>query len=572
MRAPHPHPQSPQSNTSCESEALLHQIAEREMQRAHAALQERERSLRLAIHAGNLGTWDYNPATKAIKWSRRCREIFAIRLHQLTTFPEFLMAVYPADRSRVKEAVAGMLAHQGEGNIEVEFRIVRRSDRKQRWVLAHAQAFFGEIAGERSPSLLIGTVLDITERKRAEAALCRARDAAEAANAAKDQFIAKLSHELRTPLTPVLLGIDMLLGNGNLDASLRHDLTLMQHNIQLEARLIDDLLDVTRIVHGKLDLHLEEVDIHRLLVQAVEICAPQAAQHGVTVCLRLEAGEHWTGGDPARLLQVFWNLLQNATKFTPPGGVVLIATSNPVPVRITIAVRDTGIGIETALLPRLFEAFEQGKTKTPQCMGGLGLGLAICKGVVELHSGSIRAASNGPGTGAMFTVELETCTPPAVLPSTPCCPMQAEPPQAILTSEILPENNSPVHLLVVEDHPPTAELIARLLRRAGYAVTLAHSVAEARELARFNRFTLVVSDIGLPDGTGRDLMAHLRDAHGLRGIALSGYGTDADVQASLAAGFVEHVVKPVEWKQLAAALQRVLREKGPSLEGVMGSG
>ena len=150
--------------------------------------------------------------------------------------------------------------------------------------------------------------------------------------------------------------------------------------------------------------------------------------------------------------------------------------------------------------------------------------------------------------------------------------MQAEPPQAILTSEILPENNSPVHLLVVEDHPPTAELIARLLRRAGYAVTLAHSVAEARELARFNRFTLVVSDIGLPDGTGRDLMAHLRDAHGLRGIALSGYGTDADVQARLAAGFVEHVVKPVEWKQLAAALQRVLREKGPSLEGVMGSG
>jgi len=532
-------------------------IAEREMQRAQVALRERERSLRLAIQAGNLGTWDYNPATKSLKWSRRCREIFANSPHQLTTYPEFLMAVYPADRGRVKQAIAQILDRQGEGNCELEFRIIRKHDRKQRWILARAQAFFGDIAGERSPALLIGTLLDITERKHSEAELCRARDAAEAANAAKDQFIAKLSHELRTPLTPVLMGIDMLLNQAALDSSLHHDLALMRHNIQLEARLIDDLLDVTRIVHGKLDLHLEEVDIHRLLDQAVEICASATTQRGITVCFRLEAREYWTGGDPARLMQVFWNLLQNATKFTLPGGIIQIATSNPAPGRIAIAIRDNGIGIEPESIPRLFDAFEQRKNKEPQCAGGLGLGLAICKGVVELHGGSIHATSEGPGSGASFTVELDTNSPPAVLPSSPSCYVQPEPsPQAV--TETNPVNDLPIRLLVVEDHPTTGDLMARLLRRAGYAVSLARSVAEAKELARQSHFALVVSDIGLPDGNGRDLMTYLRDQYGLSGIALSGFGTDADAHASIEAGFVEHVVKPVEWKQLAAALQRVL--------------
>lgn len=536
-------------------------IAEREMQRAQAALKERERSLRLAIQAGNLGTWDYTPATNTIKWSRRCREIFGTGLNQLATYPEFLLAVYPADRIRVKKAIEEILAQPGDGNTELEFRIVGRQDRNLRWVLARAQVFFGDVAGERGPTLLIGTLLDITERKRSEAELCRARDAAEAANAAKDQFIAKLSHELRTPLTPVLMGIDLLLNNDELDASLRRDLAVMHHNIQLEARLIDDLLDVTRIVHGKLDLHLEEVDLHRLLDQAMGICAPQAAQQGVTVCLRLEAAEFWTGGDPARLLQVFWNLLQNATKFTPPGGVIVISTFNPAPERITITVRDSGIGIEPTALPKLFDAFEQ--VNPSQYMGGLGLGLAICKGVVAMHGGSIHVASDGPGSGTTFTVELETSSPPAVLPSFPGCYVQTGTPQKIAHDPN--PCNGPVHLLVVEDHSPTAELMARLLRRSGYAVTLAHTVAQAKELAARNHFSLVLSDIGLPDGSGRDLMTHLRDCYGLSGIALSGFGTEADTRASLAAGFVEHVVKPVEWNQLAAALHRVLRVGKPLL-------
>lgn len=535
-------------------------IVEREMVRAQDALRQRERSLRLAIQAGNLGTWDFDPSTKNLKWSRRCQDIFGIGPRQLATYAEFLSTVHPHDRKRLKRALNQTLDPAGVGNCEVEFRIVRKSDQVLRWVMARAQAFFGEPSEHPTVDLLIGTLLDVTERKASEAELRHARDTAEAANAAKDQFIAKLSHELRTPLTPVLMGLDMMLEQAPEGTPMHQDLSLMQRNVQLEARIIDDLLDATRISHGKLDLHLEEVDVHRLLEEAAEICMPKAQEKALSICFRLDALEHWTGGDPARLEQVFWNLLQNATKFTPSGGVIQISTSNPVPGRIVIAVRDSGIGIEPEMLTELFGAFEQGGPAVTRRYGGLGLGLAICKGVIELHGGTIRAFSKGKGSGTTFFVELGTATAPAILPSPKCFPQTSQTSQEINAPNR--EKSAPIRLLVVEDHPHTGDMIARLLRRAGYAVCLARNLADAKSLAARQPFELVLSDIGLPDGNGRDLMAFLSQTYGLHGIALSGFGTDEDVKASLAAGFREHVVKPVAWKQLNAAVRRVLRHAG----------
>jgi PAS domain S-box-containing protein len=532
-------------------------IVEREMLRAQEALRQRERSLRLAIQAGNLGTLDFNPETKNLKWSRRCQDIFGIGPRQLATYAEFLSAVHPHDRKRLQRAVSQTLDPSGVGNCEIEFRIVRKSDQVLRWVMARAQAFYGDRSEQPAADLIIGTLLDVTGRKEAEAELRHARDTAEAANAAKDQFIAKLSHELRTPLTPVLMGIDLLLEQTPKETPLHQDLALMQRNVQIEARIIDDLLDVTRISHGKLDLHLEEVDVHRLLEEAAEICMPKAQENSLSICFRLEALEHWTGGDPARLEQVFWNLLQNATKFTPTGGVIQISSSNPAPGRILIAIRDSGIGIEPKLLTELFGAFEQGGAAMTRRYGGLGLGLAICKGVIELHGGTIRAYSEGKGTGTTFFVELATTTPPAVLPSPSTFPRTTPSPQGTLAPNR--EKDAPIRLLVVEDHPHTGDMIARLLRRAGYAVSLARNLTDAKKLAAHQSFNLVVSDIGLPDGNGRELMAFLRDTYGLHGIALSGFGTDEDVKSILEAGFREHVVKPVAWKQLDASVRRVLR-------------
>ena len=283
---------------------------------------------------------------------------------------------------------------------------------------------------------------------------------------------------------------------------------------------------------------------------------PKAQENALSICFRLDAREHWTGGDSARLEQVFWNLLQNATKFTPPGGVIQISTSNPAPSRILVAIRDSGIGIEPKMLTKLFGAFEQGGAAMTRRYGGLGLGLAICKGVIELHGGAIRAFSEGKGTGTTFFVELGTATPPAVLPSAKSFP----PPTPTSQEFNAPsrEKSAPIRLLVVEDHPHTGDMISRLLRRAGYAVCLARNLADAKKLAACQSFDLVVSDIGLPDGNGRELMAFLRATYGLHGIALSGFGTDEDVKASLVAGFREHVVKPVAWKQLDDAVRRVL--------------
>lgn len=530
-------------------------IVEREMVRAQEALRQRERSLRLAIQAGNLGTWDLDPLTRNIKCSRRCQDIFGIGPRQLTSYGEFLAAVHPGDRKRIRKALGHTLDPAGAGHCEIEFRIVRKSDRATRWVMARAQAFFGERSKKPEADLLIGTLLDVTERKEAEAELRTARDIAEAANAAKDQFIAKLSHELRTPLTPVLMGIDMLLDETPESSPLYQELALMQHNVQLEARIIDDLLDVTRISHGKLDLHLAEVNVHRLLEDAVEICMPRAQERAISICFQLEAADSWTGGDAARLEQVFWNLLQNATKFTREGGVIQVATSNPAPGKILVAIRDSGIGIEPEMLGELFNAFEQGGPAMTRRYGGLGLGLSICKGVIELHGGTIRAYSEGKEKGTTFFVELNTIAPPAVLPRPKCLHRKSR-----LRVEKKPEGekNNPVRLLVVEDHQHTGEMISRLLRRAGYAVFLARSLAEAKKLAAVQSFDMVISDIGLPDGNGRELMAFLRDTYGLQGIALSGFGTDEDIKASLEAGFREHVVKPVAWKQLQSAVRRLL--------------
>ena len=378
----------------------------------------------------------------------------------------------------------------------------------------------------------------------------RARDVAEAASAAKDEFIAKLSHELRTPLTPALMTVGMLLDRHDLCPQLREDLALVHRNIELEARLIDDLLDVTRIVNGKLDLQLEQADVHRLLEEASDICRTHSRERRVHINLRLGAPDRFILCDRVRVEQVFWNLLHNAVKFSPPGSSIEVHTSNPYPGQIEINVRDHGIGIHPTKIGSLFNAFEQGENGVSRQFGGLGLGLAICKGVVDLHNGNICATSNGPGCGSTFSVQLGTVAP---IPRASHSGGLSE--LASSSGEEAPHRAA--HVLLVEDHEHAAEILSRLLRRAGHSVEVAHCVADAKHLFQRHDFDLLVSDIGLPDGTGLDLMEYIRGHRPTIGIALSGYGTEQDIAASLAAGFVEHVIKPVEWKRLDAVIRKV---------------
>jgi two-component system CheB/CheR fusion protein len=399
--------------------------------------------------------------------------------------------------------------------------------------------------------LLLLSFQDITERKNLE----RQRELllvqeealrkdAEAAARAKDRFLAALSHELRTPLSPVVMTVAALERDPNFPAAYRKQVAMIRRNVDLETRLIDDLLDLSRVTSGKMPLYVQPTHVHAVLAQAIQTCTSETSAKMLNIQLDLRADNDLVSADPARLQQTFWNLLRNAAKFTPAGGSVFIRTGNTAG-KIQLEVRDTGVGIEPGLLPKVFEAFEQGDSRITREFGGLGLGLAICKAIMDLHGGAIRARSDGPGTGATFTVEL---------------PVARADEREGAMAQPLGDDPAAGHLrvLLVEDHPDTRDVLAGLLGAANYEVETASSVEAALQLAAAERFDVVVSDLGLPDGTGYELMRQLRDRYGMKGIALSGYGMDEDQRRSREVGFLEHIVKPVNLNQLVAVIQRIV--------------
>jgi hypothetical protein len=368
----------------------------------------------------------------------------------------------------------------------------------------------------------------------------KAREIAVAANAAKDRFLAVLSHELRTPLTPALVAAQSMEDRQDLPLSVREDLAMIRRNIELEARLIDDLLDLTRITQNKLKLRPKLIDLHELIHQVLDICRVDADAKDVRTYRELNAIKPVVMADSARMNQVLWNLVKNAIKFTPSGGTVTVRTSGDEK-RLRVEVIDTGIGIEKDALGKIFNAFEQAGENITREFGGLGLGLAITRALIETHSGKITAASEGVGKGSTFTVELNVA-------------------EQELPAKDAPKPAAPrvggLRLLLVEDHKDTCLMMSRLLRSLDYDVKTAHSVGEGLAVASQHEFDLVVSDLGLPDASGLELMRQLRERYQLRGIALSGYGMEDDVARSYEAGFVTHLTKPIDF----AALQQAIAE------------
>ena len=326
-------------------------------------------------------------------------------------------------------------------------------------------------------------------------------------------------------------------------------LDMIRRNVTIEARLIDDLLDATRIIRGKLPLKPETVDLHAVVEDVIGLSAEEVRSGRIRVRTELEAEEHHTWADATRLRQVFWNLLRNAVRYTPPGGLITVRTANPARDRIVVTVSDTGVGIVAEMLDRIFLPFEQASRGRDT---GLGLGLAIAKGVVEAHGGRIRASSAGPERGASFSVEL------AVAPAVPA----ARPLRRVARR---PDGERRV--LLVEDNPDNAAAIAELLRVHGYRVEVADSVAAALRVAQ-NGFDILVSDIGLPDGTGRDVARQLVATRHLPAIALTGYGTDDDIRSNTEAGFTRHLTKPVDADQLLAAVGELAQHAGRGRGGV----
>jgi signal transduction histidine kinase/CheY-like chemotaxis protein len=378
------------------------------------------------------------------------------------------------------------------------------------------------------------------------------------ANAAKDQFLALLSHELRNPLTPVITMVDELEAGIPDSAANRQALEVIRRNVELEARLIDDLLDVTRIAKGKLQLTFELVCVPEILHRAYEICRDDIAGKSLKVEFQLRAKRAHVQGDPARLQQVFWNLIKNSVKFTPEKGHITIQTLNPSPDEIEIRIADTGIGIEQEKIDKIFNAFEQGQTSITRRFGGLGLGLAISKAMVDAHGGKIRVESPGKDQGSTFAITLKSVPEPV---------RRADGGDDGKPAPVRRKRSKPRgrRVLVVDDHHDTCLGMKMMLERRGYQITLAHSAEQAMEKARTENFDLLISDIGLPDRSGYDLMRDLGTNKGLRGIALSGFGTEHDVNKARQAGFSEHLTKPINFDRLEEAIHSLLeREAEPT--------
>ena len=401
-------------------------------------------------------------------------------------------------------------------------------------------------------------VRDITRQKQAERKLEQAHQEALAASRAKDDFLAALSHELRTPLNPVLLLASEGAEDPQLPEHVRARFLTIRHNVELEARLIDDLLDITRITHSKLSMNLEPVEVHSVLRQAIAIIQADIQLKRIVLQTQFNAAPAWVNGDPVRLQQVFWNVIKNAVKFTPEYGEVRILTHIATSDEVTIEISDTGIGMTEQEIRQAFEAFAQGehvKATGTHRFGGLGLGLAISHKLVELHGGKIVGSSSGRGQGSTFKITLARTLETRRAGSL----VSIGSPSAKFPATGTPHGVGHPRVLLVEDHEATRIALTHLLNRRGYEVHTASTIAEARALASGPELQCLISDLDLPDGSGlglfRELSAHHR---GLKGIALSGFGMEADLARSKAAGFSVHLIKPVRMQSLEMALARLI--------------
>lgn len=519
-----------------------------EWRRVEAKLADSEEQLRLAVEATGLGLFDRDLLTGELRWSARTKAIFGLPPDAPITVERYLAMIHPDDRLRVLAAIDGALDFEAPGRYDVEYRCLW-DDGTTRWVHSRGQAVFEGHGADRRPVRFVGTLQDVTARKEAEAQLKEAKEAAETANLAKDRFLAALSHELRTPLAPVVTAVALMEMTPDLPPEVKDYLGMIRRNIALETRLIDDLLDLSRVISGKLRLERRPSHLNDLVDQVMDIVGGEVHDKGLTLETTLGARPDLVDGDPARLQQVVWNLVKNAAKFTPPGGTIRVATRAAGAGRIEVEVSDTGKGIAPEALPYIFDPFEQGDPAITRQFGGLGLGLSIAKAVVDRHGGTIRAASEGPGKGSSFVVSLPLIGSPAGRPDEP-----AAPPAEGACGRI--------RVLLVEDHVDTARATVRLLERNGYKVAWADGVAKALRLAASQPFDIVVSDLGLPDGSGYEVMQQLHRDHGLPGIALSGFGMEGDILRGRESGFLEHLVKPVDLATLDQTIRRVARPHG----------
>ena len=513
-------------------------LLEKEQAARHGAAAAEEQ-LRLALEAGRMGTWQWTIDTGTVKWSPGLEAIHGL---EPGTFPGTFEAVqhevHPDDRESVAGAIRGAVA-QGVP-YRAEYRIVR-TDGSVRWVEGVGQVF-REPHGRATH--MVGVCSDITDRKQAEEAL---KDA----DRRKDEFLAVLSHELRNPINAVV-GWAQILKSGSLTGdTVRHGLDVIERNARAEAKLVESLLDLSRISAGKLDLQMRPMDLRSVAAAAVENARPNAKSKNVEVGLESTSEPVSMVADAGRLEQVLTNLLSNAVKFTPAGGQVRVQLER-VDSRVTVRVIDNGKGIAPEFVPFVFDRFRQADSRRERHHGGLGLGLAVVRELVQAHGGTVTADSAGVGLGSTFTITLPTRIASEPEPAKP----------ALLAGEALGAAIHGLRVLVVDDDQDARELLAIALEGHGAAVRTAPSAAEGLRHLEQDRFDVLVADIGMPDEDGYSFVRRLRDREHkqqlarLPAIAVTAYGAASDREQAFRAGFDLHLPKPVDPDVLVRAVSR----------------
>ena len=500
---------------------------------AEEALRRTNESLSLAQRAASAGVWDWDLASEVVYVSPEYRELYGLAPDVRLTYDLWLNhLVHPDDRKRVNDY--GREFFKSASEYQIEFRILHPV-RGERWVMG-----VGTLSRNPTgqPMRFTGINLDITDRRKAETALREA-------NRHKDEFLAMLGHELRNPLGIITTALELMRRRDVTDDSLELR-DMIDGQVQHMRRLIDDLLDVTRITTGKIRLEKERCELSGIISKTVTAYHESFKASGLSLEVRLPDQLFFFTGDRTRIEQVIGNLLHNASKFTESGGnvtVVLGASSDSKSAIVTIA--DTGIGIDAATLPRIFETFTQADRAVDRSRGGLGLGLALVKGLIELHGGEVKVESEGIGKGSTFTLRL---------------PLHAPTISTVSQERGYLPTTRPFRMVIVEDNFLAARSTQMLLKELGHETEIAHNGIQAIALVEQFRPEVVLCDLGLPGIDGYEVVRRLRhcsDLPELHLISTSGYGQEEDKQRALEAGFDAHLVKPIDFRELQRLLSQL---------------
>jgi len=514
--------------------------AQAEADRTRRALEQAGQRLQIGLTAAGVGIWVMDLDTGIVCLDDRCHAILGVARGAAVTGAGFLGLVHPDDRQRVDAALRQAVGGGEQGRYDIEYRVAGTSAAPERWIRSAAQLFVDGVAGIR----LIGTAQDTTAAKSIEADLRAAKEQAESANRAKDEFLAMLGHELRNPLAPMLTALELL--RVRLGEAGARERDVIHRQVRNLAQLVDDMLDVAQIRKGRMTIAKESLYARQVVAKALEFVTPMLEERRHRLQVDIEPPSLVIVGDERRLVQAVTNLLTNAVKYTDPGGSIRVSVSDEGG-EVTIDVSDTGRGMSRAFLPRAFDLFVQGERTPDRSEGGLGLGLPIVRSIVERHGGSVSATSEGVGKGSAFVIRLPASDADTPRPSV----------RPLFAGDRL-ETSRP-KVLIIDDNRDAADSLHALLRDYGFPCASALDGPSGLEAVGSFAPDAVLLDLGLPGLDGYEVARRIRalpDGERYLIVAVTGYGEERDRERSAQAGIDAHLVKPVDPDQLLTAIRR----------------